>query len=328
MSNVLVTGGAGYIGSHACKALAAAGYQPVVFDNLSGGHREAVRWGPLEIGDVTDTDALVSVMERHRIESVMHFAAYISVGESIVEPSRYYRNNFGGTLSLLAAMTMREVRNLVFSSTAAVYGIPDEVPVPEAAPTVPINPYGWSKLASEQAIADHAVAHGLRFAALRYFNASGADPDGEVGEAHDPETHLIPLALEAAKGGAPLSMFGDNYPTPDGTCVRDYIHVSDLADAHVAALAHLERGRDSARLNLGTGAGLSVRQILDSVERVTGRTVPVTLCPRRPGDPPSLVAAADRARDLLGWSPRRSDVDTIVATAWDWHRRDAAKAGG
>jgi len=319
--DVLVTGGAGYIGSHACKALAHAGYRPVTLDNLVGGHREAVKWGPLEVADVTDAAAIASIAERYDFGAVLHFAAHLAVGESVADPGKYYRNNVGGTLALLSVMAKRKIPHLVFSSTAAVYGIPDKMPIEEDAPLAPINPYGWSKMVSEQAIADHAAAHGMTFAALRYFNACGADPEGETGEAHDPETHLVPLALDAVAGGPPLTLFGEDYPTADGTCIRDYIHVSDLAAAHVAALRYLESGGESQRLNLGTGEGLSVRQILQSVERVIGRAVPHNVGPRRPGDPPELVAAAGHARELLCWEPAMSDCDTIVETAWRWHQR-------
>ena len=318
---VLVTGGAGFIGAHGCKALAEAGYQPVVYDNLVCGHEEAVRWGPLERGDTADRARLDAVFAEHRPVAVMHFAAFISVGESVTDPGKYYRNNVGGTLSLIEAMVAHGVDRLVFSSTAAVYGHPANVPIVETEPQSPINPYGKSKRMVEQILADFEAAHGLKSTMMRYFNAAGASPDGEIGEAHDPETHLIPLALDAAAGKGPeLTVFGTDYPTPDGTCIRDYIHVGDLADAHVRALNYLEGGGETRAFNLGTGSGVSVREILDAVERVTGKAVPHRIGPRRPGDPPVLVADASRARDELGWAPRMSDIDTIAATAWKWHQ--------
>jgi len=257
--------------------------------------------------------------------AVMHFAAFTAVGESVSDPGKYYRNNVGGTLSLIEAMAAHGVDKLVFSSTAAVFGEPEEVPITEGCAQRPINPYGRSKLMVEQMLGDFDRAHGLRSVPLRYFNAAGASPDGEIGECHDPETHLIPLALDAVAGRGPeLIVFGDDYPTPDGTCIRDYIHVGDLADAHVRALRHLEAGGASRAFNLGTGAGVSVREILDAIERVTGRAVPHRFGPRRPGDPPVLVSDASRARAELGWNPSLSDIDTIIATAWSWHQSGAA----
>jgi UDP-arabinose 4-epimerase len=321
MSNVLVTGGAGYIGSHACKALAAAGHLPVAFDNLVYGHREAVRWGPLEIGDIADRTRLESAIDAHRVDAVMHFAAYAYVGESVTDPGKYYRNNVVGTLALLEVLRDRGIDKMVFSSSCATYGIPEEMPIRESAAQRPINPYGTSKLMSEQMIADFGSAHGLRSALLRYFNASGADPEGETGEDHDPETHLIPLALDAAAGKGQLTVFGEDYPTPDGTCVRDYIHVTDLAEAHVAALDYLVGGGSPTALNLGTGKGVSIREVIAAVEQVTGRPVPHSVGERRPGDPPVLVADPARARETLGWTPRVSDIDSIVSTAWRWHQR-------
>lgn len=319
--NVLVTGGAGYIGSHACKALAAAGYRPIAFDNLVYGHREAVKWGPFEAGDITDADALGAAIKTHAIDAVMHFAAYAYVGESVADPGKYYRNNVIGTLAILEAMRDAGVKTLIFSSSCATYGIPDGVPIREDMSQRPISPYGESKLMSERMIADFGRAHGLSWAALRYFNAAGADPDGETGEDHDPETHLIPLALDAAAGKRELTLFGDDYPTADGTCIRDYIHVTDLAEAHVAALGALLDGAESTALNLGTGEGVSNREVVDTVERVTGRPVPHSIGPRRPGDPPALVADPRLALEKLGWKARMSDIETIVATAWRWHQR-------
>ena len=319
---ILVTGGAGYVGSHACKALAARGYRPVVYDNLVYGREAAVKWGPLEIGDIADRATLDAAIERHQPQAVMHFAAFTYVGESVADPGKYYRNNVVGTLSLLEAMRDHQIDRLVFSSTAATYGTPDVVPISEDAPKAPINPYGQSKWTAETMIADFAAAHGLRAAALRYFNAAGADPDGEIGECHDPESHLIPLAMQAVTGdGPPLTLFGDDYPTPDGTCIRDYIHVADLADAHVRALEWLDGNSGAHAFNLGTGHGASVRQVLDAIERVAGKPVPHAIGPRRVGDPAELVADPAKAMSELGWTPKMSDLDNIVATAWAWHRR-------
>jgi UDP-glucose-4-epimerase GalE len=324
--SILVTGGAGYVGSHACKVLAGAGYRPVIYDNLSRGHAEAVRWGPLVEGDLHDHDKLVAALRSHEIAAVMHFAAFAYVGESVGEPDLYYRNNVGGTLALLAAMREAGVGTIVFSSTCAVYGVPDKVPIGESTAKAPLNPYGETKLVIEQALHWYGGAYGLRYAALRYFNAAGADPGGEIGEDHDPETHLIPRVLRAALGrGDPVEIYGTDYPTPDGTAIRDYIHVTDLADAHVRALGHLERG-GSIALNLGTGQGASVREVIAAVERVAGRPVPQREAPRRPGDPPELVADPALARERLGWQPRYSDLDTIVATALAWENRVKAAA--
>jgi UDP-arabinose 4-epimerase len=332
MSAILVTGGAGYVGSHACKALAAAGYHPVVFDNLSAGHRWAVRWGPLEVGDLADTEGLRRVMRRHRIEAVMHFAAASNVGESMREPGLYYRNNVCGTLNLLTAMSDCGVSRLVFSSTCASYGLPLAVPIAEDHPQWPINPYGDTKFAIERMLHWWDQVHGIRSFALRYFNAAGADIDGEIGEAHSPETHLIPIALEVAqRPRAVLEVYGDDYPTPDGTAIRDYVHVSDLADAHVAALGLLFDGSPSLAVNLGTGIGLSVRQVVDAIERTIGRPLPIRVGPRRVGDPPQLIAAPRLAFEVLNWTPYRSDIDTIIASAWAWainpDSRQAARTG-
>jgi UDP-arabinose 4-epimerase len=320
--SILVTGGAGYVGSHACKALAAAGCVPVVFDNLSRGHREAVRWGPLVEGELGDRAALGATFRRYSIDAVMHFAAYAYVGESVADPQVYYRNNVGGTLELLAAMREAGIGTIVFSSTCAVYGCPEAVPIRETALLRPVNPYGETKLAIERALHWYGEAYGMRAVALRYFNAAGADPDGEIGELHEPETHLVPLAIRAALGqGGPIEIFGDDYPTDDGTAVRDYIHVADLADAHVRALDHLGSGGAGAAVNLGTGSGSSVLAVLDAVERIGGCAVPRRLAPRRAGDPPELVADPAAAATLLGWRATRSDLDTILATALAWHRR-------
>jgi UDP-arabinose 4-epimerase len=319
---VLVTGGAGYVGSHFCKAVAREGFKPIVLDNLVFGHESAVRWGPLEQGDISNRVRLDELFEQYQPAAVMHFAAYAYVGESVTDPGKYYRNNVAGTLTLLEAMRDHGVGKLVFSSTCAIYGTPERMPIPESAPQRPINPYGTSKLMVEMMLRDFDAAHNVRSMVLRYFNAAGADPDGEIGELHDPETHLIPLALDAAVGrGPPLTIFGDDYDTPDGTCIRDYVHVSDLADAHVLALQALERGGKSAAYNLGTGRGVSVREVVEAVERVTGLAVPHSIGPRRPGDPASLISQALRAASELGWQPQLSDLDTIVATAWAWHRK-------
>ena len=323
-ATILVTGGAGYVGAHACKALAARGYLPVVFDNLTCGHEAAVKWGPLEIGDVADRAALDRAIEAHRPEAVLHFAASTSVAESVADPAKYDRNNVAGTLSLLEAMRDRGIGRLVFSSTAAVYGKPDRVPIPEDAAKAPINPYGQSKLAAERLIEQFARTNGLKASSLRYFNAAGADPDSEIGELHDPETHLIPLAMQAVTGDGPaLTVFGDDYPTADGTCIRDYVHVTDLADAHVRALERLAERDGADAFNLGTGTGASVRQVLDAVGRVAGKPVPHGIGPRRAGDPAELVSDPSKAIGELGWTPALSSLDSIVSTAWAWHRRHA-----
>lgn len=323
---VLVTGAAGYIGSHACKALALAGLQPVGLDNLERAGLRELPWGPLEIADTRDRAALDRVLERHRPDAAMHFAAYAYVGESVVDPGPYYRNNVLGTLTLLESLRDACIDRLVFSSTCATYGTPLHVPIDEVHPQHPINPYGASKLMAERILADFEAAHGLRYVALRYFNAAGADPDGDIGECHDPETHAVPLAIQAAMGERPFfEVFGTDYPTPDGTAVRDYIHVSDLARAHVLALTHLVEHGTSAALNLGTGTGHSVREVVAAVERATGRPVPVRAAPRRPGDPAVLVADPARARAVLGWSARFDDLDEIVRTAVRWHQRPRAR---
>ena len=316
---ILVTGGAGYIGSHVAKALAGAGRRVVVYDNLSAGHRGAVRWGDLVVGDIHEADRVRETIRRHGVTAVMHFAAWLSVGESVRDPSGYYRNNVEGTLSLLRAMLAEAVTICVFSSTAAVFGNPETTPITEDHPTRPINAYGETKLAVERALGHFETAYGLRSVALRYFNAAGADPGGELGEAHHPEIHLIPRAIAAALGGAPLQVFGEDYETPDGTCLRDYIHVSDLADAHLRALARLEQGGASTVYNLGNGTPFSVREVIHSVERVSGRRVPWTSAARREGDPGVLYASSERIRRDLLWVPRFSRLDEIVDTAWAWH---------
>jgi UDP-arabinose 4-epimerase len=324
-SSVLVTGGAGYIGSHTAKELAGAGYRVIVYDNLSRGHRWAVKWGPLEQGDLHDRERLERVLADNNIEAVLHFAGLIAVGESMQFPEIYFHNNVGGTLILLDAMRARGVKKIVFSSTAGIYGIPEVVPIQETAPTAPVSPYGDSKLMVEKILAWEGICHGLSWTALRYFNAAGCDAEGETGEDHAPETHLIPCLLEAAQGlrdACPL--FGFDYPTPDGTCIRDYVHVTDLARAHVQALQYLESGGGGAAFNLGTGSGFSVQEILAAAERTIGRPVPVIREPRRPGDAPALVAAPGRARQVLGWTPTHSSLDNILETAWRWQRHKTA----
>ncbi len=316
---VLVTGGAGFIGSHACKALARAGFLPVTVDDLSGGAEHAVRWGPLQRCDLRDRAGLDAVFRRHRPVAVLHFAGVIAVGESVAVPGKYYDRNVTTTLVLLEAMRAHGIDALVFSSSAAVYGDPECTPIPESHPLRPVNPYGRTKVMAEQMAADFAAAHGLRSLALRYFNASGADPDGELGEDHEPETHLIPLALEAAAGTRTLSLFGTDFATPDGTCVRDYVHVADLAEAHVLAVRALLSGRAGAdALNLGNGTGFSVRQVIDTVRAVTGRPFEVVTAPRRAGDPPMLLADSTRARAELGWRPRYPALADQVAHAFAW----------
>jgi UDP-glucose-4-epimerase GalE len=317
----LVTGGAGYIGSHTAKALAAAGHQPVALDNLSYGHQWAVKWGPLEQGDLSDIEFLKRVLEKHRVDAVVHFAASAYVGESMTNPRRYFRNNTVNTLNLLDAMIDHGVTRVVFSSTCATYGIPTRVPIDEAHPQQPVNPYGQSKVFVERILHWYDVAYALRSVSLRYFNAAGADPDGDIGEDHDPETHLIPLVIGAARGTRPpVGVFGTDYPTPDGTAVRDYIHVADLADAHVRALDYLTRGGGTTAINLGTGRGHSVREVIETVERVAGRPVPFSNSPRRAGDPPELVADPGKARTVLGWIPRYPGLSTIIEHAWRWHQ--------
>ena len=321
---ILVTGGAGYVGSHACKALARAGYRPVAYDSLIRGNREAVRWGPLVQADLADAKRLIDTIKSFEVAAVLHFAAFAYVGESVDEPGLYFRNNVANTLTLLEAMRTSAVRHIVFSSSCATYGVPERVPITESAPQRPVNPYGESKLMVERMLHWYGAAHGFTHAALRYFNAAGADPEGEIGEAHEPETHLIPLVLQAAMGQrARIDVLGTDYPTPDGTAVRDYIHVQDLADAHVRAVQLLLRGGLSITVNLGTGAGHSVREVIAAAERVTGRRVPRREAPRRFGDPPVLVADPSRARELLGWRATHSDLDTILKTAWAWHSREA-----
>ena len=316
-----MTGGAGYVGSHSAKALRLAGYGVVIFDNLSAGHREAALGAPLIEGDIRDVDAVRRAIRDSGASAVMHFAARLLVAESMHDPAGYYDTNVRGALATLEAMAAERCQRFVFSSTCAVYGEPVEVPLRETHPTAPINPYGQTKLAVEQALPHFERAYGIRSIRLRYFNAAGADPDGELGEDHSPEVHAIPRAFEAAAGGPPFEVFGEDYPTADGTCLRDYVHVTDLADAHLRALARLERAGASATYNLGTEQPSSVREVMTAVERVTGRAVPHRSAPRRSGDPAVLYASAARIREELGWVPRRAGLATIVSDAWRWHAR-------
>jgi len=322
MRTILVVGGAGYIGSHMVKRLAEQGYEVVVADNLSTGFRDAVKAARLVELDIRDSRALKALLADARFAAVLHFASFIQVGESVREPAKYYANNVTATLGLLDAMVSAGVQRFILSSTAAVYGDPLYVPIDEAHTKQPISPYGRSKWMVEQILEDYDRAYGLKSVCLRYFNAAGADPGGELGERHEPETHLIPLVLQAAAGRRPaISVFGQDYATPDGTCIRDYIHVEDLVDAHMLALEHLLAGRGSDAFNLGNGNGFSVNEVIASAERVTGRPIPVTYVERRAGDPPRLVADATRAKTVLGWRPTRADLDTIVADAWRWERK-------
>jgi UDP-arabinose 4-epimerase len=313
---IVVTGGAGFIGSHICKVLARSGLVPVAFDNLSTGHADSVRWGPLVQGDISDRGLLRGTLQEFDPAYVVHCAAYAYVGESVEDPRKYYRNNVVGSLSLLDACLDTGIKGLVFSSSCATYGVPDMLPIREETAQIPVNPYGRTKLIFEMALDDYTAAYGMRFVVLRYFNAAGADPDGELSERHEPETHLIPRALMAASSLLPqLDVFGSDYETGDGTCVRDYIHVSDLADAHLAAVNYLEGGGETLRVNLGSGRGTSVGDILGAIQRVTGQAVPVHYQARRAGDPPALFADIERARVTLGFTPSRSDIDTIIRTA-------------
>jgi UDP-glucose 4-epimerase len=317
--NILVTGGAGYIGSHAVRILLAAGHRVTVYDNLSLGHRRAVPEETLVVGDLHEQDKLRALLSANKIEAVMHFAAFASVGESVADPAKYYQNNVVGSLSLLEAMRDAGVLKIVFSSTTATYGIAQTIPIRESEMQKPINPYGFAKLVIERALADYAVAYGFSYAALRYFNAAGAAPSGDIGEDHEPELHLIPIALQVALGQrSHITVFGDDYPTADGTCIRDYIHVEDLGAAHSLALDQLERGVE-LKLNLGIGRGYSVHEVLSACRRVSGHAIPAVVGPRRPGDPPELVADSQLAQRTLKWQPRYTDLEAIVRTAWSWH---------
>jgi UDP-glucose 4-epimerase len=321
MTNILVVGGAGYIGSHTCLDLHDKGFTPVVYDNLSNGHAEFVRWGVLEEGDIRDRSRLDEVIRRYSPAAIVHFAALIEVGQSVEDPLAFFETNVAGTLNLLAAADAAGVDKLVFSSTCATYGVPDAIPMAETHRQLPINPYGQSKLMVERMLADLDRYRGFRSVALRYFNAAGADPEGRIGEWHTPETHLIPLAIEAALGRrAGLKVFGSDYDTRDGTCVRDFVHVMDLADAHSRAVQYLLDGGETVALNLGTGHGTTVKELVTAIEEVTGRRVPVEYGERREGDSPALVADNAMARGLLGWAPSH-DLASIIATAWNWHAR-------
>ncbi len=322
---VLVTGGAGYIGSHTAKLLATSGHVPIVFDDLSQGHDWAVKWGPIERGSLSDQERLREVLARHPVDAVIHFAANALVGESMSNPTKYFRNNTVGTLNLLDAMHAAGVDRIVFSSTCATYGNPVRVPIDEGHPQAPVNPYGESKLMVEKILRWYGECYGLRWMALRYFNAAGADPDGEIGEDHDPESHLIPLVIGAAMGTRPpVKIFGTDYDTPDGTAIRDYVHVMDLAEAHLRALQRLDEGTPSQAVNLGTGQGQSVRAVVTTVSHTAGKAVPAVESPRRAGDPATLVADPTRARDVLGWTCRYPDLDVIVEHAWRWHTKHKA----
>lgn len=324
---ILVTGGAGYIGSHACKALSQAGYTPVTFDNLIYGHRDAVRWGPLVHGDLLDPQAIAQALKEFQPEAVMHFAAYAYVGESVSDPEKYYRNNVVGSLNLFAAMRKVEINKIIFSSTCATYGLPEQNLISESHPQKPINPYGSSKLMVERILHDFDHAHQLRSICLRYFNAAGADISAEIGESHDPETHLIPLILDAAAGiRKNITVFGTDYDTPDGSCIRDYVHVSDLADAHVLALQALLNGAKSSVYNLGNGLGFSVKEVISAARAVTGKKIAVDFGLRRAGDPARLVGDAALIKNALGWAPRYSELADIIASAWRWHQREIGAA--
>jgi len=321
---ILVTGGAGYIGSHTAKVLAHSGYEPVTFDNISTGHRSAVRWGPFVEGDLADGDRVRDVIRQYRVEAVVHFAANAYVGESMSYPRKYFQNNVVNTLNLLDAMLDSDVKQIVFSSSCATYGIPQVVPVTEESPQRPINPYGESKLFAERMLHWYGEAYGMRGMALRYFNAAGADPKGEIGEDHDPETHLIPLVMHAALGKrSHIDIYGTDYPTPDGTAIRDYVHVTDLAEAHVLALRHLIDGRPGVALNLSAGRGHSIQEVITEVERVSELQVPIHEAPRRAGDPAVLVGDPARAEEVLGWRAVHSTLESIIQTAWTWQKRAA-----
>lgn len=319
---ILVCGGAGYIGSHINKQLNEEGYDTIVFDNLVYGHKEAVKWGKFVKGDLSKIDDIEAVFNQYKIDAVFHFAAYAYVGESVNEPEKYYYNNVVNTLNLLKVMKKHGCNRIIFSSTCATYGEPAKVPITEDMPQNPINPYGATKLMIERVFKDYNKAYGLNFVALRYFNAAGADPECELGESHNPETHIIPLVLDAASGQREdIKVFGTDYDTPDGSCIRDYIHVTDLASAHLLALHYLENGKPSDFFNLGNERGTSVLEVVDSVKRVTGKDFKVTLAPRRSGDPAILVGSSEKAKKILGWKPEYSDIDTIVTHAWKWHEK-------
>ena len=319
---ILIVGGAGYIGSHVNKLLTEKNYETIVLDNLSCGHKESVKWGKFCQVDLADVDKLDEVFTNYDIEAVMHFSSFIEVGESVQNPEKYYTNNVVNTMNLLNVMKKHDVKKFIFSSTCATYGIPQKIPLVEDHPQNPINPYGWTKLMVERILKDYDAAYGLKSVILRYFNASGADESGEIGEAHDPESHLIPLILDAAiQKRDNIKIFGTDYDTPDGTCIRDYIHVTDLADAHLLALEYLKKENTSNEFNLGNGRGFSVREVIESVKKVTGRTFNVVETQRREGDPAILIGSSQKAQKLLGWDPQHAEIDKIVETAWNWHKK-------
>ena len=323
--NVLITGGAGYIGSHCSKTLAQHGFVPVVYDNLSRGHRSFAKWGPLECGDILDSARLGAVIRQYEPAAVIHFAALAYVGESVTDPAKYFRNNVSGSLSLFETMLQQGVKNVILSSTCATYGMPESLPISETSSQHPINPYGLSKLMVEQMAHEFERAYGFNVGILRYFNAAGADADGDIGESHDPETHIIPLILAAAKGTIPeITIFGSDYATADGTCVRDYIHVADLAEAHRLVLNSLLNNSKSCTYNVGNGHGFSILEVIEAARRVTGRPIPVRMAERRPGDPPLLIADHSRIKTDLGWYPQHSSLDNILESAWRWMNRGQA----
>ena len=328
MLNVLVTGGAGYIGAHCCKALQRSGFHPIVFDNLSNGHLTNIKWGDFFEGDLADSSALDTCFGKYPIAAVLHLAAFIEVGESVTNPSKYYQNNLCSSINLFETMIRHGIYKLVFSSSAAVYGNPYQIPITEDHQQSPVNPYGRAKQMTEAVLEDYQSAYGMHTVRLRYFNAAGADPDGETGEAHNPETHIIPRILDAAMDQSlSISVFGTDYSTPDGTCIRDYIHVSDLAEAHLLALKNLLSGMPSDAFNLGQGQGYSVREVIDIAKRITDKSIRVQNAPRRVGDPAVLIASAEKAKIKLGWKPRHSSLEHIVQTAWQWHHKKALIVG-
>lgn len=321
MKNILVVGGAGYIGSYMCKCLSGSGYVHIVLDNLVYGHREAIKWGPFFEGSIADSKLLNQIFSDYHIDAVMHFAAFCYVGESVANPDKYYRNNVANTLNLLEMMVKKNVRNFIFSSSCAVYGEPEHIPITEQHIKTPINPYGKSKLMVEQILEDFQSAYGLESVIVRYFNAAGADPDGELGEDHNPETHLISLVLQTVLGKIEsISIFGDDYKTEDGTCIRDYIHIADLAQAHLLALKRLLYGLPGGKYNLGNGSGYSVKEVIETAQNITGRSILVRMAERRPGDPSVLVGSSKKAIDELGWKPEFPDLHSIIETAWNWHK--------
>lgn len=319
---ILIVGGAGYIGSHVNKVLNERGYETIILDNLSYGHEESVKWGTLCKCDLANINEVDAIFTKYDINAVMHFSSFIDVGESVRNPEKYYNNNVVNTMNLLNVMLKHDVKKFIFSSTCATYGIPQKIPLTENHPQNPINPYGWTKLMVERILKDYDTAYGLKSVILRYFNASGADESGIIGEWHNPETHLIPLILDAAMGKREdIKIFGTDYDTPDGTCIRDYIHVTDLADAHILSLEYLNKNNQSNQFNLGNGQGFSVREVIESVKRVTGRNFNVTQTQRREGDPAILIGSSKKAKDTLGWDPQYVNIDKIIETAWNWHQK-------